>query len=458
MAEVKREPSAPPSKAGTRGAGFELRLERGSAHVRLADHPIAPGVRLGALTLQIPDVRLPFDVGRGSGQFRSRLCDLVDLAVTVSPDAVVPALAAAGPAAFGIEDLRLAFRPGFAELAGRLTGGPPFTMRAGLVPDGERGVALVFHGARVYGPAPVAPAALPHLARAVVDAIGGEALPRDLVPPLLRRVLAPRGWKLPRTAGARLARAEIVDGVAHLAWDRAATGPAVLSGDGELLAAEEGARAFADAEALLASGDAAAARGRYLALGPAAAAHPFAAERLLGLLAAEPRFHDEALDPAATWLTRRPGFAPALAAEAAVRLGRGEAARGARALADLAEGAAARGEVFSALAAAEAAFSLPNAAKEHALRAIETALGVRRDHVPALRALRALARATGDKEALLRANRRLVAYDADPASKARAHAELGELLLEADPPGARLHLDQALRLAPDDGDALAALV
>ncbi len=456
MAEQK--PSSAPSAAASRnGAGFELRLERGGAYVRLAEQPIVPGLRLESLTLQVPDVKFPFDVGLGSGQFRHRLSDLVEMSILAEASVAEAALAQAGLAAFGVEDVRLALREGFLEIAGRLSGGPAFTLKGALLPAGDQGVQLVFHSPRILGTSPIPAAALPHVARAVVAAIGPERLPEEPLAPLLRRLLAGRGWKLPRTSGARLARAEITGGAAWIVWDRDAAGPVTTSGDPDLLAAVEGARTFRDAEACVARNDADAAREAYLDAGPAATAHPFAAERLLSLLALEDRFHEEALDLSAEWLARRPGFPAALATEAQVRLARGEEGRAARALAELAEGAASRGEVFCALAAAEAAFSLPNAAREHALRAIELALGVRRDHVPALRALRALARATGDKEGLLRASRRLVAYDPDPASKARSHAELGELLLETDPPGARLHLDQALRLAPDDADALSAL-
>jgi len=456
LAEAKDTSSAPPSAAGKRtGAGFELRLERGGAYVRLVDQILAPGVRLETLTLQLPDVKFPFDVGQGAGQFRHRLGNLADLSVAIEPSAADEVIAAAGLAAFGIEEPRIAAREGFIEIAGRLSGGPPFTLEAGLLPAGDHGVSLVFHSPRVLGPAPVPAAALPHLARAVLDAVGRDAVPLEPVAPLLRRLLAPRGWKLPRLADARLARAAIADGAARLVWDRAAAGPAATAADPEVLAADEGARTFRDAEALLARGDWNAAREAYLAGHDAG--HPFAAERLLALLAHDERFHEEALDLAAEWLARRPGFGAALAAEASVRLARGEEGRAARAFAALAASAAERGRTFLALAAAEAGFALPGAAREDGLLAVEIALGIRRDHIPALRALRALARAGGDREALLRANRRLVAYDPEPASKARAHAELGELLLVADPPGARLHLDHALRLAPDDAEALAAL-
>ncbi|HEY6101188.1 MAG TPA: hypothetical protein VIW03_17255, partial [Anaeromyxobacter sp.] len=457
MADPKAS-SAASSAAGTRsGAGFELRLERGGAYVRLADQPIAPGLRLESLTIAVPDAKFPFDVGLGAGQFRHRLADLVELSVVVEPSVAEAALAQAGLPAFGVEDLRLAGREGFLEIAGRLSGGPPFTMKAGLLPAGDQGLQIVFHSPRILGPSPLPAAALPHTGRSVIEAIGEERMPREPLASLLRHVLASRGWKLPRASEVRLARADLAGGVARIGWDRGAAGPAATSADPDLLAADEGARAFREAEAHVARGDADAAREAYLAAGSAATSHPFGAERLLSLLALEDRFHEEALDLAGEWLARRPGFAPALATEAVVRLARREESRAARVLTVLAQGAAARGETFTALAAAEAAFALPGAAREDALAAIEVALAVRRDHVPALRALRDVARAAGDREGQLRASRRLVAYDPDPASKARAHAELGELLLSADPPGARLHLDQALRLAPDDAEALAAL-
>ncbi|HUL57716.1 MAG TPA: hypothetical protein VLU43_00490 [Anaeromyxobacteraceae bacterium] len=457
MAEVPKTASVPSSTSGPRsGSGFELRLERGGAFVRLADVPVLDGLTLDLLDLAVPDVRFPFDVGAGSGQFRHRLSDLDELAVSAGPALAEAALARAGPAALGLEDLRVALRQGFAEIAGRLAGGATFTIRAGLVARGERGVAVALHGARLYGPAQVPAGALVHTGRRVLERLGEDALPEDPLSRLLRRILAPRGWKIPRTAGVRLARAEIEPGGARLAWSRDA-GPVAISADAELLAAVEGERTFRDAEALLARGETDAAREAYLSLGAVAAAHPFAAERLLGLLAVDDRFHDEALDLAAGWLGRRPGFAPALAAEAGIRISRGEPARAAKALAALAASAAERGEAFGALLAAEAAFALPGADPADARSAAETALSVRRDHVPALRALRDLATASGDREAVVRSSRRLVAYDPDDAQKARAHAQLGELLLVSDPPAARLHLDQALRLAPDDADTLASL-
>ncbi|HET6411784.1 MAG TPA: hypothetical protein VFG53_06960 [Anaeromyxobacter sp.] len=458
MAEVNKTASAPPSPAGTRsGTGFELRLERGGASVRLTDRELATGLTLEVLVIQIPDVRFPFDVGQGANQFRHRLADLSELAVSASTPFLDAGLARAPFSANGLLDLRVELRGGFAELYGRLAAGPAFTLKAGLLPRAGPGLRVLFYSPRVFGPAPVPAASLPHLFSKVLLGAAGGAGELDPVAPILRQVLAPRGWKVPRSSEIRLARAEIDESAVRLAWSRGGGDRTEQGLDPDLLAAEEGSGAFYRVEAAIGAGEFSRARELLLAAGTSAAVHPFAAERLLSLLVLDERFHDEALDLAAEWLGRRPGFAPALSAEALVRLARGEEQRAARSLAELAGAAASRAEVWTALAAAESAFGLPGASPADASRAVEVALSLRRDHVPALRALRRLAAAGGDREALLRADRRLVAYDPDEAEKARAHAELGELLREADPPAARLHLDQALRLAPDDPATLTAL-
>ncbi|MBL0275586.1 MAG: hypothetical protein IPQ24_05700 [Anaeromyxobacter sp.] len=439
--------------AGTRtGAGFELRLERGGVHVRLPQAAAVGGVMVVALDLQIPDVTLPIDVGAGPGQFQSRLCELHRLEVALGPEVVAEAAARLDLAALGLGSLTVALRDGFAEVGGRLAAGPAFALRLGLVAGFERGVVVVPYAPRLFGPAPLPAALLPHLALRALAAMG---LPADPLPALLRRLLVARGWKVPAEGSTRLALAAIGPAGVRLAWDRDPPDPAARPADPDLLAAVEGARAFEAAEAHLAAGDLGAARDAYLAA--PATEHPFAADRLLSLLCLEERFHDEALDLAGGWLARRPGFAPALSAEAWVRSARGEGDRAALALARLAEEAVAAGERLAAVGAAEAALAQPGAGREARARAVDAALAVQRDHLPALRALRQLAMEDGDKGAHVRAVRRLLAYAPADAEKARAHAELGELLLERDPPAARLHLDRALRLAPDDAESLATL-
>ena len=454
MAEVDPTASTASSAAGTRtGNGFELRLERGGAHVRLGAPASIAGLLVEHLDLRVPDVALPFDAGGGPSQFRQRLCDLDALTVLADQAAVSAAAGRLDLGELGLGALEVALRDGFAEVGGRLASGPAFTMRLGLLPGFERGVAVVPYAPRIYGPSSLPAAALPHLASRALAALG---LPDDPLPLLTRRLLVSRGWKVPRDAGVRLAAASVAPGGVRLTWSRDPQAPPPAAADADLLAALDGSRAFAEAEALAAAGDWSAAREAWLA-SAAPVTHAFAADRLLSLLCIDERFHDEALDLAAGWLQRRPGFGPALAAEASVRASRGEHARAAQALVALAEGSLATGERLAALAAADAALALPGLEHDLVARAADAALAAKRDHLPALRALRTLARAAGDKGAQVRAARRVLAYAPTDLEKARAHAELGELLLESDPPGARLHLDRALRLAPDDADSLSAL-
>src|SRR5512142_3253881 len=200
MAEVNKTASAPPSEGGTRsGTGFELRLERGGASVRLEARELAPGLALEVLTIQIPDVRFPFDVGQGASQFRHRLSDLGDISVAVTPPFLEAVLARAPLAAAGLLDVRVELRPGFAELAGRLAAGPAFTVKAGALAQAAHGLRILFHSPRIFGPAPFPAASLPHLLSQALAGILGPGDGLEPVPALLRQVLAPRGWKVPRT-------------------------------------------------------------------------------------------------------------------------------------------------------------------------------------------------------------------------------------------------------------------
>ena len=94
-------------------------------------------------------------------------------------------------------------------------------------------------------------------------------------------------------------------------------------------ALRDAVRAFAEAESLVALGKLADARGAYLKLGDIQDAHPFAAERLLSLLVADPQAHELALDIASSLLRRRDRSPTALWGEAIVRERRGELARAA---------------------------------------------------------------------------------------------------------------------------------
>jgi hypothetical protein len=192
MAEVRSTAPSPVAGAGARsGPGLELRLERGGAHVRLAEPTPLAGVLVEALDLAVPDVSMPFDVGAGPQQFQSRLCDLCRLDVRLEAEPVAAAAARLDLAALGLGSLQTALRDGFIEVGGRLAAGPAFALRLGLVPGYERGVAVVPYAPRLFGPSPIPAAALPHLA---IRALVALDLPDDPLPLLLRRILVARGW------------------------------------------------------------------------------------------------------------------------------------------------------------------------------------------------------------------------------------------------------------------------
>src|SRR5512142_2974061 len=145
MAEVKPTASAAlPSAERRSGTGFELRLERGGAYVRLADTAIAPGLTLDVLSIEVPGVRFPFNVGLGAVQFRHVLADLVRVELVASEGWIAARLGALDLGTLGLASLGCALRDGFVELSGRLAGGDAFTLHASLLPEGEQGIAVRF--------------------------------------------------------------------------------------------------------------------------------------------------------------------------------------------------------------------------------------------------------------------------------------------------------------------------
>ncbi len=153
-----------------------------------------------------------------------------------------------------------------------------------------------------------------------------------------------------------------------------------------------------------------------------------------------------------TLARRRPGSAAPLWAEAIVRERRGEPARSAERWLALVELARKRGDEASAFSAAQAAARVAEGqAPQMAVKALHAVLGIRPDHLPALRSLARAADQAQDRAGALRAYRRLSALARDPLESAEAHVQLARLsaLSEDDVAGARLHCEAALKLAPD---------
>jgi tetratricopeptide (TPR) repeat protein len=427
---------------------------------------VLPGLRISDFALQIPDVSFPFNVGAGPTRYQRKKLLFGFLELSVDADLVTRKVAELAGRLAGIEELRLHFRPGYLEGQGRLPAPErtPFTFKVAFDADGEK-LAVYLYDVRLYGFSSTPSVQVPGLLATAVGALalvpdvevrGATGFSTRVLPALCQLAAVSRGYKMPALDTARLSAAEVSSTGLRLRF--AAGGlPPPAAPDEELLLALEGARAFADAEGLVAQGRLAEARQAYLQAGDAQDAHPFAAERLLALLVADPQAHDLALDVAATLQRRRDRSPAALWGEAVVRERRGEGARAAERYLALCALARRTSEEAAAFFAAEAAARCSrDTAPQVAVKALHELLGLKPDHLPSLKALARASDQARDRAGAVRAYRRLAALARDPAEAADAHVHLARLCAqtEDDVAGARLHCEAALRLAPDHPDAL----
>ena len=473
------DPRSPPESApaeDSRAPGAELRLVDRKAFVGLGAFDVAPGLRIAYLALQIPNVTFPFNVTGGASRYQKQRCLFGQLDLEIAPARLKEAeekLLQNGPE---LARLHLHLRAGFIEAEGALRAGGkepvPFTCRIAFDGAGE-GVAARAFDVRLYGPTEIPAPLVGHaLAQAAaraqiapgVEPRGFGAVAASPLGELLRRTVPQKGFRLPEMTAARLGSALVSPQGITLRFSAGAPPPGGLA-DEELLLAVEGAHAFEEGERLLEAGQLQRAREFFLRAGELAQAHPFATERLIGLLLGDPDVSDYALDLVRALQARRPLSPAPLWMEALLRLARKERQLSAQRFLDLAALARGRGEEASAFWAAQAAANVaghvdaePKAA-QLAVRALHESLGLRPDHFPSLLALAQQAERAGDDAAALRAWRRLTAVAKDATQAARAHVRLGELCarVEKDLAGARLHYDAALRLQPDDADALLGL-
>jgi tetratricopeptide (TPR) repeat protein len=443
-----------------------LRLLDRRAFVGFPPVQVAPGLTIADFGLLIPDVTFPFNLAGGPSRYQRKTLLFGFLELTVDAELVtrrVGDLAARVPE---LDDLKLFFRPGYLEAQARMKTAErtPVTFKVAFDGEGER-LALYLYDVRLYGftPTPASQLAVA-LSRAVrqqdllpeVELKGASGFTTRLLPPLCQLAAVSRGYKVPALDTARLSAAEVSPRGLKL---RFASGglPPPTAPDEELLLALEGARAFADAEELVAAGKLAEAREAYLKLGDVTEAHPFAAERLLMLLVADPQAHELALDVAAAVQRRRERSACALWAEGVVRERRGEHARAAERYLALCALARKNGEEASAFFAAESAARVArDHAPQMAVRALHELLGLRPDHLPSLQQLARSSDQAKDRAGAIRAYRRIAALARDPAEAADAHVHMARLCAETedDVAGARLHCEAALKLQPDHPEAL----
>jgi len=457
--------SASQAPAG-RGAGPELRLLDRRAFVGFPPIELRPGVQVVDFGLQIPDVSFPFNVGAGAQRYQRRKLHFGFLEVAIDSELIRRTVQEVTAGALEVSDVALHFRGGWLEGEAKLKGPSPVaaTFKVAFDADGER-LAVYLYDVRMYGFSPAPAATVPLLlSRAAqsaaalpdVELRGANGFSARVLPQLVKLAAVSRGFRMPSLDGARLAGVEVAPTGLRLRFAAGALPPPALL-DEELLLTLEGARAFAEAEALVAAGKLAEARDAYLRGAGAEEAHPFALERLLALLVADPAAHEFALDVLEALARRRPSSPAPLWAAAVVRERRGEAARGAERWLALVEHARKHGEDASAFSAAEAAArAAEGQAPQMAVKALHALLGIRPDHLPSLKALAKAADLAQDRAGAIRAYRRLSALARDPLESADAHVQLARLsaLTEDDVAGARLHCEAALKLAPDHPGAL----
>ena len=457
---------SPKTASEAQAAAPELRLLDRRAFVGFPPLELAPGLSIADFALQIPDVTFPFNVSAGASRYQRKKLLFGFLELNVDADLVARKVAELAGRVAGLEGLKLHFRPGYLEGQAFLQAPErtPLTFKVAFDADGER-LALYLYDVRLYGFASTPSVQVPGLLAATVAELGllpevevrgATGFSTRVLPALCQKAAVSRGFKMPVLDTARLSSAEVSSAGLRLRFSSGGLPPPAPP-DEELLLALEGSRAFADAEALLAQGKLAEARDAYLQAGDAQDAHPFAAERLLSLLVADPQAHDLALDVAATLLRRREKSPAALWGEAVVRERRNEHARAAERYLALCTLSRRASEEAAAFFSAEAA---ARAARDHApqvaVKALHEVLGLKPDHLPSLKALARASDQSRDRAGAVRAYRRIAALARDPVEAADAHVHLARLCAqtEDDVAGARLHCEAALRLAPDQPDAL----
>jgi len=462
--ETEEQPKAPE-------LGPELRLLDRRAFVGFPPMEFAPGILISDFALQIPEVSFPVNLTGGVARFQTKKLHFGYLTLHIDAQVVLRKLQTLLPRLGEIRDFSLDFRNGFIEGQGWLHSAP-FTLKVAFDGDGET-LAVYFYDFRLYAYAPLP---LPRLSLQLVQALeasgvlpevrpqGVHGFSTRILPPLAERAAVSRGYRIPSLEMARLAQAS-VDAKGICLKFSAGGMPPLLLPDEALLLSLEGARAFADAEQLLANGQLEEARKAYLKLGDAAEAHPFAAERLLSLMLVETQSHEFALDLAHSLLHRRPESKAALWAKALIHEKRGELSKAGECFLKLCQLARKNKEETSAFFAAMAAVRLcKEEAPQVAVAALHEALGVRPDNVPSLRALAEACDKAGDRASAIRAYRRLAALSRDSGEAAHAHIQLARLcamstgeMATGELAGARLHCEAALRLLPDNPEALLCL-
>ncbi|MEZ4431318.1 MAG: tetratricopeptide repeat protein [bacterium] len=465
-----------------RRSHFSLRLEQGLGRLVLGERQVADLFAVEEMQLALPEVPSRLDMSGGVERFRHQRARLERLVVFVDDQDLGRALRAAlrgGP----IADVEVRALDGDLVILGEIAGDlpAPFIARLRLEPASvadERALLVSVYQTRIFGPARLAaPLLAAELLRGLglgARLVGPTAATVDPVDLLLYEICAELGWKAPDRRDVRLVETQCTAGRVRLVTARQTPGRVGPRGVGPALEASPGARRFladyeakslyASTEALIADGQldrAIAAYDRQLEVHPD---HPFLVTRLLQLQVTQGVTSAGALADAAALararLTRYPDDQDALCALGVVQQRQGHVEAAAETWARLADLAEKRGDaVEAAQARCAVAATLAERDAPAAVRALESALALRRRLPGALRMLADLQARTGDWAAALRTRERLLAREEDPAARRALLHQLGRLALDAagDLDAAIGYFERALEQGPDDIDALLGL-
>lgn len=453
------------------GLGFSLSFESGRGLLSTRERDIGP-LRLNFLELEIPHIAFPFDVTGGAERFKTRRCELRQLAVSLSADALETLIGTAALAEWGFSQLRVSAHDGAVQFAGRFNigeHGAHVLFRASLVVRSPTELAVVFYDTRVYGWLPVPACLLPlYLRRALGwgvanDELGGIWTLRP-VEQLVRRLLPANGWKIPGTRAVQLLRAEVSreqlvvaaglhDAPSHQQMQqREPPTPAVRAFEGMLV--------FSEAEAALARGELNQAYEMLLDAWEGGHGGAWARDRLLQIGAADPELAVETQQLARQLLTQDPHDTQALLALAALAWRAGRATEAANTYDEIAQKAHRAREreahIAAELAAAAAARDVDSA---RALAAYERVAARDRHAKVAYEGVFALRRELSQWQAAAEAGEHLLKLAQSDAERTRVHRALGTLYRSHldDLRRARMHFERALRATPDDSEALEGL-
>ena len=461
-----------------RGGKFALRLVQGLGHLALTNRAVGDLFVVEELRLGLPDSFDRLDPTVSVERYRHERTQLDRLSVSVEDHELGRHLrGAAAPSLF--DDLELRALDGDLVFLGELAGTPraPFIARARLEAGGiadERTLLLSVYEVRIFGQSSIpAPALATELLLGLGlkdHLVGPTAAVLDPVGDLLLETCADLGWKVPSHDAVRLDEVRCEAGRISLVANRQSpsrTGLRSLAEPREsttqtrrFLADYEAKTLYGSTENLISDRQyerAIATYERQLEVHPN---HAFLVRRLMQLQVNRPEGMGEAVALAKGRLARYPDDFDAQVTLGVAQCRQGQMALAAETFGRVADLAERRGDpVEAAQARCAVASVLAESDPKAAVRALESAISLRRRLPGALRALAELYADAGDWAAALRTRERLLASEENPGTKRQMLVELGQIALEraGDVVTAGGYFERALELNREDVDALIGL-